>query len=494
MSITSDLNTILAREQELASANGRLIPFSYTSQAYDDDDYEGVEEFDYGEEQNIPLGTRSVVNINEEVETKGFRAQGSSLPRMLVDHFFGRTSYNLNKAHDHLVALIDTIKSIYSELTSLANRVTTNESNIEEINRSITTINEYLPRYNEHYYVVASDGNLLYWLTNGSAGTRGKGHASANDFYSVLVKRGTYNVTLTSNSTNDIFPIDFRTLKTKRITGEEGAEIHLNLVVDKVITTTTYDLFTKSTSGYDFYIEGIKFVITVEVKQAPNVSSEDPVLLSVFDNIVNVKNCSFRLSGRGSYTESVLLSLFRKSSNIDGVHVTISKFKDTDSTTKTFLNYSVFYESKRISNTTVEADNDSAEVPTLASNFSLVCIAFGGCKDITDCDISLNYATYIGEKTTTATAFIVGISNSSNVNGCNVEIRHSLKATVLIPATAECFNGCFALARNTAKVPASVSGATNNPFNNCFASHTEVSTYSVADTEAGGFNYGLTAN
>lgn len=84
----------------------RVAKFAYTQQAYNSDTVNGVENYDFTEEQNIPLGTTSVLKVNETVLTKGWRTQASAITRMLMNHFLGRTSYNLNKTVDFLKAFM----------------------------------------------------------------------------------------------------------------------------------------------------------------------------------------------------------------------------------------------------------------------------------------------------------------------------------------------------------------------------------------------------
>lgn len=104
------VDTLIERETEITSGNGKVANFSYTTQAYEDDDYAGVDSYSFNQEQNIPSGRAEIMNLNETNLAKGFRSQASSLPRMTMNHFFGRCSYNLNKAHDWLLSLLNITK------------------------------------------------------------------------------------------------------------------------------------------------------------------------------------------------------------------------------------------------------------------------------------------------------------------------------------------------------------------------------------------------
>lgn len=105
------VDTLITRETELTSAKGKVAPFAYTQTAYDANTYEGVDSYAYAQEQNIPNGTATTLATNATVLNKGIRAQASSLSRMLVNHFFGRTSYNLNKIHDFFKTFLESYKT-----------------------------------------------------------------------------------------------------------------------------------------------------------------------------------------------------------------------------------------------------------------------------------------------------------------------------------------------------------------------------------------------
>lgn len=89
----------------------RVAKFAYTQQAYNSDDVNGVTEYNYSAEQNVPTSSASVLKVNETVLTKGWRTQASAITRMLMNHFLGRTSYNLNKTVDFLKAFMLAIEN-----------------------------------------------------------------------------------------------------------------------------------------------------------------------------------------------------------------------------------------------------------------------------------------------------------------------------------------------------------------------------------------------
>ena len=92
-------------------ANNKAAVFSYTEQAYQDNDVNGVSQYDFSKEQNIP--DRNSTDTNAQVLTKGFRSQGASIPRNFLNHFIGRFSYNLNKLVDMFKSFLASYKTDY---------------------------------------------------------------------------------------------------------------------------------------------------------------------------------------------------------------------------------------------------------------------------------------------------------------------------------------------------------------------------------------------
>lgn len=119
MALISDL-TALKNKINTLRGNNSVVNFSYTPEAYSTDDANGVEVFDPTAENNIPVKTNTVINLNPFVVNKGFRDQASSFPRMFINHFFGRVSYNLNKTVDVIYSLISTLESFIGQANGLA--------------------------------------------------------------------------------------------------------------------------------------------------------------------------------------------------------------------------------------------------------------------------------------------------------------------------------------------------------------------------------------
>ena len=98
MSIASDISALKTLSDGVVA--NKVSRFAYTEQAYTDNEVNGVTAYDVNAEQNIPVGTPSVMKVNQTVVEKGWRARASSITRMLMNHFLGRISYNLNKIND----------------------------------------------------------------------------------------------------------------------------------------------------------------------------------------------------------------------------------------------------------------------------------------------------------------------------------------------------------------------------------------------------------
>ena len=107
--LNQELSAIKSVEDTLTA--NKVANFAYTQEAYDNNDADGVEEYDFDQEQNIPVADLDILRVNETVLTKGWRSQASAITRMLMNHFLGRLSYNLNKLNDNVSNLLATLIS-----------------------------------------------------------------------------------------------------------------------------------------------------------------------------------------------------------------------------------------------------------------------------------------------------------------------------------------------------------------------------------------------
>lgn len=116
--LDEDLRAVKAVEDKIIT--NKVANFAYTDKAYTDNDADSVAEYNVDNEQNIPAPNATTLKVNETVLSKGFRAKASSLTRMLVNHFFGRVSYNLNKVNDSVSNLVNTLISHRGTANGLA--------------------------------------------------------------------------------------------------------------------------------------------------------------------------------------------------------------------------------------------------------------------------------------------------------------------------------------------------------------------------------------
>lgn len=109
--LNEDLTGIKAVEDKLTA--NKVAKFAYTDHAYNNPltEADGVTVYNVNNEQNIPVADATILNVNETVLTKGWRSQASAITRMLMNHFLGRISYNLNKVNDNVSSMLATFIS-----------------------------------------------------------------------------------------------------------------------------------------------------------------------------------------------------------------------------------------------------------------------------------------------------------------------------------------------------------------------------------------------
>lgn len=118
--LMEELTAIKAVEDKLTA--NKVANFAYTDHAYNNPltEADGVASYDPDAEQNIPNANASTLQVNSTILTKGWRAQASSITRMLMNHFLGRCSYNLNKINDLFSTLLDKLMTYIGAPNGLA--------------------------------------------------------------------------------------------------------------------------------------------------------------------------------------------------------------------------------------------------------------------------------------------------------------------------------------------------------------------------------------
>ena len=119
MGTLNDDLTEIKRVEDTLTKN-KVSRFAYTEEAYKKDIADGVPAYNINKEQNIPEGTADIMKVNQTVIDRGFRAQASSITRMLLNHFLGRLSYNLNKVNDNVSSLLTTLQSHLGKANGIA--------------------------------------------------------------------------------------------------------------------------------------------------------------------------------------------------------------------------------------------------------------------------------------------------------------------------------------------------------------------------------------
>ena len=135
MGIVNELSTIKTRVSDKVVSN-KVSRFAYTERAYTDNDADGVNAYDVNAQQNIPVGTASVMKVNQTVIEKGWRARASSITRMLMNHFLGRMSYNLNKANDLINSILNLLVTYIGSPDGIASLDSSGRVPVTQINKS----------------------------------------------------------------------------------------------------------------------------------------------------------------------------------------------------------------------------------------------------------------------------------------------------------------------------------------------------------------------
>ena len=207
--INEDVSAIKTIQDGLV--NNKVARFSYTQKAYIDNIVDGVDTYNVNNEQNIPNGTAEIMKVNDTIINKGYRAQASSITRMLMNHFLGRISYNLNKVNDNMKSLIDSLnshlgkkngiatldanaklpKTQLPDILGKANGIATLDANAKLPQTQLPDISPDLIRAKE---IILKNGNLATW------------HAEFDCWILEVKTPGTSTVSLAINGRTDYTP------------------------------------------------------------------------------------------------------------------------------------------------------------------------------------------------------------------------------------------------------------------------------------------------
>ena len=90
--VNNSVAELITKEGYINGTKAKVAPFAYDSIGYANETQEGIEgvsEYSYGNNQNIPIGDATNLETNSTTLSKGLRAQASSIPRQIMNHFFG---------------------------------------------------------------------------------------------------------------------------------------------------------------------------------------------------------------------------------------------------------------------------------------------------------------------------------------------------------------------------------------------------------------------
>lgn len=144
--LMDELTAIKAVEDKLTA--NKVANFAYTDHAYNNPltEADGVASYDPDAEQNIPNANASTLQVNSTILTKGWRAQASSITRMLMNHFLGRCSYNLNKINDLFSTLLTKLMAYMETPNGLA--TLNSEGKVVALNNVVNTGDSATPTEN----------------------------------------------------------------------------------------------------------------------------------------------------------------------------------------------------------------------------------------------------------------------------------------------------------------------------------------------------------
>lgn len=175
--LMEELTAIKAVEDKLTA--NKVANFAYTDHAYDNPltEADGVETYDVDNEQNIPVANASILKVNTTVLTKGWRAQASAITRMLMNHFLGRCSYNLNKVNDLFSLLLAKLMAYLEQPNGIA--TLNSEGKVTALNNVVNTGDSATP----------VSGGMTKFTTGGAYTELAKkapnNHASSSTTYGV---------------------------------------------------------------------------------------------------------------------------------------------------------------------------------------------------------------------------------------------------------------------------------------------------------------------
>lgn len=100
--------------------NNEVSRFAYDSTAYTSNSANSPQYYSWAQHNNIPSDSLDDTKISDVQRDKGFRIKQPVLPKLFIDHFFGRASYNLNKVIDFIESFLTKVISNLGTSNGLA--------------------------------------------------------------------------------------------------------------------------------------------------------------------------------------------------------------------------------------------------------------------------------------------------------------------------------------------------------------------------------------
>lgn len=248
--------TALKTEEDKITGN-KVANFSYDDYAYEHNDANGVDTYNVDNHQNIPNGTANILKVNATILTKGWRAQASAITRMLMNHFLGRCSYNLNKINDHFSALLTKLIAYIGT----ANGIATLDSNAKvPMNQINTAVANGIASLDSDGYVPTSQLSPtgVVKTVNGASPVNGN---------ITKAQIGINNVVNTGDSAT---PVSGGT--TKFTTGGAYTELAKKAPNNHASSSTTYGVASSSNYGHTKILAPVKYrAVTLSVTSLQEV-------------------------------------------------------------------------------------------------------------------------------------------------------------------------------------------------------------------------------
>ena len=332
------------------------------------------------------------------------------------------------------------------KLVAITEDIETVATQLQEIKQEVVD----LDATTQFTFVVDSDEKLAKWANNDTS--------NGEDYTSVLIQKGTWKSSVGVNLT---------TTKTKVVVGAAGSKLNFSNV-EKAL------FFEELHCDNEYYIQNVSL----------DNSNSNSTACYGFYNCNNLTNCTS--TSTGSTTSTGSCYSFYNCNNLTNCTGSTTGSRTgfdfyncsnltncTSSSTCTYFNYS-FYSCSNLTNC------------TSTSTGSTTCYSFYNCSNLTNCTGSTTstgscYSFYNCSNLTNCT----GSSTSTEGYGYSFYNCSNLTNCTGSSTGTEGYGFCYCYGVSRCKANGN---CTTKVFNECFASQSYNSTYTVANTPEGGFN------